>query len=429
MKHTFAPIAALLLAVALLLTGNGLLGTLIPVRGQLEAFSTASIALLGSTYFLGFAAGCISAAYLVRRVGHIRTFTAMASVVAAISLAHGLIASPLPWWAMRAVTGFCFAVLYIVIESWLNERATNETRGTILSAYLVINLTVITVGQMMVTLADPADLTLFAVASMLVSVAVVPVALSAAAAPQPIQSVRVRIPKLLRTAPVAFAACLGVGLSNGAFWSLAPVFVQGSGFGVAAVALFMSATVLGGAVAQWPIGFLSDHMDRGRLILGMAVAAALLGAVVILSSSWSLAWVLAAAAAWGALAFPLYAVAVAQANDYAPPSEFVETSSGMLLTYAAGAILGPMMATAFMHAFTATGLYAFTASVHALLVAFAFWRLRRQRPPIEEEHVPFSEALQASQTVSATFDAEIQEAHVHAEADTREPDASPVNGD
>lgn len=416
MKRTFAPIAALLLAAALLLTGNGLLGTLIPVRGQLEAFSTVSIALLGSTYFLGFAAGCISAAHLVRRVGHIRTFTAMASVVAAVSLAHGLIAMPLPWWTMRAVTGFCFAVLYIVIESWLNERATNETRGSILSAYLVINLTVITVGQMMMTLSDPADLTLFALVSILVSAAVVPVALSAAAAPQPIQAVRVRIPKLLRTSPVAFATCLGVGLANGAFWTLAPLFVQGAGFGVAAVAMFMSATVLGGAAAQWPIGRLSDHMDRGRLIAGMSALAAVLGAVVILSTNWSLDWVLAASVAWGALAFPLYAVAVAQANDYAKPSEFVETSSGLLLTYGAGAILGPMMATAFMHAFTESGLYVFTASVHGVLVAFTLWQLKRQRLPIEEDHVLFSDALQASQTLSSTFDAEIQEELVHAEA-------------
>ncbi len=417
MRHTFTPIAALLLAVALLLMGNGLLGTLIPVRGELEDFSTISIGLLGSTYFLGFAAGCISASYLVRRVGHIRTFTAMASIVAAVSLAHGLIASPVPWWGMRAVTGFCFAVLYIVIESWLNERATNETRGTILSAYLVINLTVITLGQMMMTLSDPAGLTLFALASMLVSAAVVPVALSAAAAPTPIKSVQVRIPKLVRTSPIAFAACLGVGLANGAFWTLAPLFVRGSGFDVTAVALFMSATVLGGAAAQYPLGRLSDIVDRGRVIVGMSALSVLLSALVILSTNWSLNWVLAATAAWGALAFPIYAVAVAQANDYARPEEFVETSSGLLLTYAAGAIVGPMVATAFMDAFTANGLYGFIASVHIVLVAFALWQLKRQRPLAEEQHVLFTDALQASQTVSSTFDAEIQETLVDAEAE------------
>lgn len=411
MRHTFAPIAALLLAVALLLTGNGLLGTLIPVRGQLEAFSTFSIGLLGSSYFLGFAAGCLYSPYLVHRVGHIRTFTAMASIVSAVSLAHGLVALPLPWSAMRVMTGFCFAVLYIVIESWLNERSTNQTRGRILSAYLIINLTVITVGQMMVTLSDPAGLTLFALTSMLVSVAVVPVALSGAAAPQPIETVRVRISRLLDTSPIAFTGCLGVGLANGAFWTLAPVFVQRSGFDVTAVALFMSATVLGGAAGQWPAGFLSDKMNRGRLIVIMAAFSSALGIAVIAGGAVSLQWLLAAAAAWGAFSFPLYALAVAQANDHAQPAQFVEISGSLLLTYAAGAVLGPIVATGFMNVLRPGGLYAFTAFIHLLVVAFAYWQLRREKP-VSKEHIPFSEALQAAQTVSPTFDVQIQETHM-----------------
>jgi len=412
MRTTFGPIAALLLAVALLLTGNGLLGTLIPIRGQLEAFSTFSIGLLGSTYFLGFAAGCFYGARLVRRVGHIRTFTAMASIVAAVSLVHGLLPLPGPWWVMRVVTGFCFAVLYIVIESWLNERATNETRGTVLSAYLFINLTVITVGQMMTTLSDPATLTLFALASIMVSAAVVPVALSAAAAPQPIEAVRVRIRRLYHTSPIAFAGCLAVGFANGAFWTLAPLFVQRAGFGVTAVALFMSATVLGGAAGQWPTGALSDRMDRGRLVVLMASLSALLGLGLIASTTAPLPLLLGAAALWGAVAFPLYAVAVAQANDHAESTEFVEMSSGLLLTYAAGAVIGPIIATGAMDLLEPGGLYAFTATVHALLVLFGYWQLSREVPVPAAEHTPFTEALQAAQTISQTFDAQTQETHV-----------------
>lgn len=412
MRHTFAPISALLLAVALLLTGNGLLGTLIPVRGHLESFSTFSIGLLGSTYFLGFAAGCILGPYLVRRVGHIRTFTAMASIVSAAALGHGLIALPLPWWGLRVVTGFSFAVLYIVIESWLNERSTNENRGTVLSAYLFINLTVITVGQMMLTLSDPADLTLFALASILVSAAVVPVALSAAAAPQPIETVRVRIRKIYHTSPLAFAGCLGIGLANGAFWTLAPVFVQRSGFDTTAVALFMSATVLGGAAGQWPTGLLSDRMDRSRLIIIMSGLSALLGIALIASTGLPLPWVLGAAAAWGAFSFPLYAVTVAQANDQAQVSEFVEISSGLLLIYAAGAVVGPLVATSFMDVLDPGGLYAFTAAIHVLVVVFAYWQWGRTKPVPAEEQTPYTEALQAAQTVSPTFDTVIQETHV-----------------
>ncbi|MFZ0486117.1 MAG: MFS transporter [Arenicellales bacterium] len=423
MRHTLASIAALLSAVALLLMGNGLLGTLIPVRAQIETFSTFSIGLLGSTYFLGFAAGCIYGPYLVHRVGHIRTFTAMASIVSAFSLGQGLIAMPLPWLAMRLVTGFCFAVLYIVIESWLNERSTNETRGRVLSAYLFINLTVVTLGQFMITLSDPAGLTLFALASILVSVAVVPVALSGAAAPQPIETVRIRISKLFHTSPIAFTGCFGVGLANGAFWTLAPVFVQRSGFGITAVAMFMSATVLGGAAGQWPVGRLSDRMDRGLLIVIMAALSAALGVAVILSGAVSLMWLLVAAAAWGAFSFPLYAVTVAQANDHARPTEFVETSGGLLLTYAAGAVLGPMMATGSMSILQPEGLYAFTALVHFLVAAIAYGQLRTEKAVPEEEHIPFTVALQAAQTISPTFDAQIQETNVQEQRAAPDVDA------
>lgn len=423
MRHTFAPIAALLLAVALLLMGNGLLGTLIPVRAQIEAFSTFSIGLLGSTYFLGFAAGCVYGPYLVHRVGHIRTFTAMASIVSAVSLGQGLLTQALPWSAMRLVTGFCFAVLYIVIESWLNERSTNETRGMVLSSYLFITLTVVTLGQFMITLSDPGGLTLFALTSILVSAAVVPVALSGAAAPQPIETVRVRISKLFRTSPIAFTGCLGVGLANGAFWTLAPVFVQRSGFGVTAVAMFMSATVLGGAAGQWPVGRLSDRMNRGLLIVIIAALSGALGVALVVSSGISLNWLLATAAIWGAFSFPLYAVTVAQANDRARPTEFVETSGGLLLTYAAGAVLGPLAATVFMNVLRPGGLYIFTALVHFLVMALAYLQLKAEKPVPEEEHIPFAEALQSAQTVSPTFDVQIQETHVQVRDTPPDPGA------
>jgi MFS family permease len=409
MTKTLAPVAALLLAVALLLTGNGLLGTLIPVRAQMEDFSIFSIGLLGSAYFIGFGAGCFYGPHLLRRVGHIRTFTAMASIVSAVVLGHGMIALPFPWWLMRGITGFCFAVLYVVIESWLNETSTNKTRGTVLSAYLVINLTVITVGQMMITLDDPATLGLFALASILVSVAVVPVALTESAAPRQIETVQLRIGKLFRTSPVAFVGCVGVGLANGAFWTLAPLFVQRSGYDINAVALVMSSTVLGGAIGQYPIGRLSDRMDRSELLGWVAFAAAVLSVAVILAGGLSLGVLLVAAAAWGALSFPLYAVAVAQANDHAEPTEYVEVSSGMLLAYAAGAVVGPLVATVFMKLIAAGGLYVFAAVVQLSLAMFTYRQLKRGKPlPETEHHLSMAEALQTAHTVSTVFDANMQ---------------------
>jgi len=208
MIATLAPVSALLLSVVFLLMGNGLQGTLLPVRAQLELFSTTDIGILGSFYFLGFAASCYFGPLVVRRAGHIRTFAAMVSLASTATLVHVLVLEPVFWWPVRAITGFCFAVLYMVIESWLNEKSTNETRGTVFSIYTVINLFVLTVGQMMLTLADPKAFPLFAVASILVSIAALPVALTKSPAPAPIASVQIRIRYLFKSLPVGFSARL-----------------------------------------------------------------------------------------------------------------------------------------------------------------------------------------------------------------------------
>ena len=207
MTSVVAPIAALLLSVAFLLMGNGLQGTLLPLRANLEAFGALDIGVLGSAYFLGFAIGCLYGPHVVRRAGHIRTFTAMVAIASCIVLAHALVVSPVVWWLMRAATGYCFAVLFMVIESWLNEKATNENRGFVFSVYTIINLTVLTLGQLMLVLDDPGDFPLFSLASILVSIAAVPVALTTAPAPAPIAAVKIRIGHLFRLSPVGFVGC------------------------------------------------------------------------------------------------------------------------------------------------------------------------------------------------------------------------------
>jgi len=427
MIKAIAPVAALLLSVAFLLMGNGLQGTLIAVRADIESFSTTSIGLLGSSYFVGFGLGCFLGAYLIRRVGHIRTFTAMAAMASAVPLAHGLWLQPMPWWIMRALTGFCFAVLYVVIESWINERTTRETRGTVLSIYLIITLTVMTLGQMMLTFEDPAGFALFALTSILVSISAIPVALTAAPAPAPVHTVKVRLPYLYRISPVAFVGCLGIGLANGTFWTLGPVFAQRSGMDLTSIALFMSASILGGALGQWPFGRLSDRIDRRWVLVGASMIAALCGlsiwlAGVILHSHNQ--WILfALAGLWGASAFPLYAICIAHANDHAAPEEFVEVSSGMLLVFAAGSIVGPLIASAAMDSMGAASLYAFTAVVHILLAIYTIWRVKHRAAPPLEGHVLFADALAAAQTVSESFDAEIQREQIlHASS---EPEPSP----
>jgi MFS family permease len=395
-----APVAALLLSVSLLLTGSGLQGTLLPVRARIEAFSTIDIGVMGSTYFLGFTAGCVLGAYVIRRVGHIRAFTAMVSIAASVALVHALILKPAVWWPLRAVTGFCFAALYMVIESWLNERSTNENRGTIFSIYSIISLTVVSIGQLMIMLHDPAAFPLYCMVAILISLAAVPVALTAARAPAPIDTVRIRLKWLYKNSPVGFAGCLVVGLANGSFWSLGPVFAQQTGTGVSGVALFMSITVIAGALGQAPLGFASDRMDRRKVIVFTCTAASVAGiGLAILSPLW-VRGVFVFAFLFGAFGFPLYALCVAHTNDHIPPDAYTESASGLLLIYGVGAIIGPMLASAVMHMVGKEGLFGFLALTHAAMAAFAVYRIWRRAPAPEEDRTVFAEAILTAQTVS-----------------------------
>ena len=400
MTHVIAPIAALLLSTALLLMGNGLQGTLLPVRASIEAFSAIDIGIMGSAYFVGFAAGCYYGTRLVSRVGHIRTFTAMVAIASSAVLAHAVIVSPLLWWIMRALTGLCFAILYLVIESWLNEKASNENRGLVFSIYTIINLTVVTVGQMMLTLDEPTEFPLFALASILLSLAAVPVAMTTASAPRPVDTVSIRFRHLYRLSPVGMVGCLAVGMANGAFWGLAPVYAQSADDSVANVAIFMSITVIAGAVGQWPLGRLSDRMDRRRVILATCFGAALAAAgLVLLVPTWPQLGFLFAFL-FGMFAFPLYSLSVAHTNDHVAPADYVEAASGLLMVYAVGAVAGPLLASFAMSGLGIVGLFAFTASVHVAAAAFTVYRIRARSAPPLQEHIAFADALRVAQTVS-----------------------------
>ncbi len=394
-----APVSALLFSVSLLLMGNGLQGTLLPVRANMEAFTPVELGLLGTAYFLGFTFGCMHGPLLVRRSGHIRAYLAMTSLASVVALLHALYVDPVAWWALRAVTGYCFAILYIVIESWLNARSDNRTRGTVFSIYTAINLTVITAGQMMLGLADPETFSLFAFAAILVSLAALPIAFTGSASPEQPEFVRPRIGKLFRISPVAAAGCFAVGLANGAFWALGPVFAHNEGFNITEIAVFMSAVVLGGALAQWPLGSLSDRIDRRIVMIAAAVLAMLAAAVLVALPSADKMLIVVAGSVFGAGAFPLYALAVAHANDSADAAQSVEVSSGLLLLYGMGAAVGPLLASIGRELLNAPSLFLFTAAVHLLLVGYVVWRMSQHKRPDADQRVNFAEAAIVAQTV------------------------------
>lgn len=403
MLRTLAPVAALLLSVAFLLMGSGLQNTLTPVRAGIESFSPLSIGGLGAGYYFGFVLGCLAGPWMVQRAGHIRTFAAMVSTASAVALAHPLLIDVAAWVALRVITGFCLACLFMIIESWLNETATNETRGMIFSVYLVVNLSVVTIGQLMLMLDDPADFALFTLASILLSLAVVPLSMTRSVQPNPPTVVRLRLMHLYRLSPVGVVGAFAVGVGNGAFWMVGPVVGATLGSGSDSAAIFMAVGAIAGAVGQWPLGLASDRMDRRRVIVFAAICGALVGFALFLFAEIPETLRLAMVFGYGLFAIPLYALAAAHMNDMIEHDGFVEAASGLLLIFSIGSVLGPMLASAAIGALGPLALFAFTATIHVLLAIFTLYRMRRSEPAIEADRGAFSEAAMLAQTI-ATVD-------------------------
>jgi len=408
MIRALASVAALLLGVAILLTGQGLQGVLLPVRATLESFSTVAIGVIGATYFLGFTAGCWMGPDLIRRAGHVRVFAAMTALASAAPLLHGLWINLWSWGLLRVISGFCFAVLYVVIESWLNERATNENRGQIFSAYILINMTVLAVGQQILLLDDPEKLDLFALASVLVSLAAVPVLMSRAASPHAGEdSPGVDFLALYAISPAGMLGSLTSGLTNGAFWALAAVFAAAQSGDVSLSAWFMTAVVLGGAAGQFPLGWLSDRIDRRYVLASISVAAGVVGLLVqLIMPGLGKLPLLVAGFTWGALAFPVYSISAAHANDRATPETYIMMSSGLLLMYGLGAVIGPIAASAFMAWLSERALFLFAALAHLSLATYVVLRSLRRDPVKPSEHTDFSDALASVVTASTIYEEE-----------------------
>ena len=399
MTTTLRQLTALLLSTAILMTGNGLINTLLPVRAEMEAFSTLEIGLLGTVYFAGFILGCLNVPLLVRRVGHIRTFATLSSVAAATALAHVFLIDPIAWGVLRFVGGFGFAGLYVTIESWLNDRAGSTNRGAIMSIYTFISLSVLMAGQFLLIAHDPAGFESFAIVAVLIALALVPVSLTKAPEPPRPAAIGLDIVGLWRLSPVGFAGCLGVGLVNGSFWSLGPVFASRSGLDIDHLVYFIAGATLAGAVMQWPLGRLSDRIDRRFVIVVSALCAAASGVLFSVWDEPSNILLIGLSAAFGGFAMPLYAVSVAHANDHAEDTRFVATAGGLLLVYGFGASLGPLIASALMGYYGSGGLFMFTTFVHAALALFATVRLALRPRPKQDDRTGFVAVPRTSPTL------------------------------
>jgi MFS family permease len=388
LRPVLRSLTSLFSAVAILFVGSGLLGVLIPIRAQIEGFPTIAIGALGTAYYVGFVAGCMYGPRMIHRVGHVRTFAALAAIAASGALAHAMLEHIVVWIALRGLLGFCFAGLYMVIESWLNGGADNHIRGRLLSIYMVVNMAGLAAGKMLLAISEPSSFLLFGVATICISLALVPVSLTRSIVPSPPEHVTLRLDLLYRTAPIGVVGCLAVGMTNGAFWSLGPVFADARFISISGVALFMSVVVVGAMAGQWPLGWLSDRIDRRYVIALGCLAAAVAAVALARMGATSPSILLIASFTFGVAALPIYSICVAHANDYGATEDFVEISSGLLLLFGVGAIVGPFAASLVMSLVGPSGVFLFTAPVHVALAGFAVWRtMQRARPPAEERTV------------------------------------------
>ncbi|MCB1487591.1 MAG: MFS transporter [Bauldia sp.] len=381
MTSTLVPIAALLLGSAFLLMAGGLHGLLLPVTGTTEGFTTIELGLIGTGWSVGFMAGCLLMPAVVRRVGHVRAYGSVASVAAVAILLNILIVSPIAWITLRALSGFCFAGASMIVESWLNERATTENRGTIFSIYQMVVFGGSTIGQLLMVITPPSDFFFFAIGAILYCFAILPTALSTAQHPKPLKTARLDIRALYANSPVAAVGCFMIGLVNGGFGTLGAVYARRIGLPVAEVALLMAGAVLGGALVQYPLGRLSDRMDRRRVLVAVAACAILVAMVLVVFQPRSSTLVIGLLILFGATIYPMYGIAVAHANDFAAPDDFVKIAGGLLLLLGFGSMIGPILAAQAMDLFIPEGLFAFAAAVHFLLLLYTVYRMSRRSAP------------------------------------------------
>ncbi|WP_226579312.1 MFS transporter [Acuticoccus sediminis] len=394
-RSALAPVAALLLGTALLYLGYGLQATLIPLRADFEGFSRVAIGLLSSTYYAGFVAGCVFAPYLILRAGHIRAFAAMVSLVSAAALSFPLVTDEISWMLFRFGTGFCISGLLVIIESWLNEKATNATRGTVMSTYIVITYATISIGQLGVAVQPISSFTLFALCSIMLSIAAVPVALTKASQPAPIPVVKFNPGMLWSTAPAAFVGSFLSGVMAGSFNGLGSIFAIDSGFRTDEAAIFVSASVMGGAIGQYPLGRISDFVDRRLVLLGAASATATIAFLLAFADFLPDVMILCFGFVVGLTMLPVYSVAAAHAYDWTPSEDIVATSAALLVVFGVGSIVGPLIASTMMAIIGPGGLFLTIAVSAVSLAIFVSARITMRSRPKEEMRSDFDYASTA----------------------------------
>jgi len=391
MLRHLAALFALLGGMIFLMLGGGLQGILIPVRGQIEGFSSFQLGWIGTGWAVGFTIGCIAVPHLVRRAGHVRTFSTLTALLSVSVLMNAMFVEANMWIALRALSGFCFSGCYMVAESWLNGKVSNEQRGSLFSIYAITTMVAMAGGQYLLVIAEPTRDTLFMVGAILYALAVVPTAISKAQSPAPLTSVKLDIPELIRNSPAAAVGAFLSGVISSAWTIFGPVFGQQVGMSSTLIATLLAAALLGSILFQYPLGKLSDMIDRRYVmviagIIGIAAGSMMTG--LSQTNSFNGLFFLAVIL-YGGVIFSIYSLAVAHANDYAASTDFVKISSGLLLVYGFGTMIGPLFTAQLMDMVGPSGVFTTTTIAHAIFAAYSLYRTFRRSQVVQEERTDF----------------------------------------
>ncbi len=397
---------ALLLGMLLLMLGNGLQGTLLGVRGSTEGFSTTWMSIIMSAYFVGFLGGSRITPDLIRRVGHVRVFAALASFISAVLILYAAAPDPIVWTVMRVVIGFCFSGVYVVAESWLNDTATNETRGQTMSLYLIVQMMGIVTAQGLLNVADPSGYNLFIISSVLVSVSFAPILLSVSPAPAFHTTKPMSLRELFTVSPLGLVGTFLLGAIFAALFGMSSVFGSQIGLTVREISIFVASIYLGGMLLQYPIGWFSDRMDRRLLITGLT----LFGAIITIAGlvvDGGFGWLLFLAFVIGGVSNPLYSLYIAYTNDFLEIEDMAAASGGLIFASGIGAISGPLILGWMMANWGPYSYFAYIGIVLAVMTAYGTYRMTQRAAPAVEDTSSYAPVAPSSSPVAVEVAQEI----------------------
>jgi MFS family permease len=375
--------------MGVLMLGAGLQSTLLGLRATLEGFPTVVTGLIMSCYYVGYVAGTTIAPNLLRDLGHVRVFAALAAIASVAILVQGCFIDPFAWATMRLLSGLCFAGIYVVAESWLNDRASRANRGRLFALYMVVLYVGLGAAQFLLVLADPRSQTPFMLVAVLISFAMVPIVVSAQQVPEHAVPRKVSLRDLYGNSPLGVVAVAVSGLTSAIIFSMGPVYARLRGLDTHGIAAFMAVSILAAVVTQYPVGRLSDRMDRRTVIFGVCSLAMLVAGTIVALPAMPQAAFLTLAALFSGFALTLYSLSVSHVNDKLEPAQMVAASSALLLLNGASAAIGPVLAGSLMTAYGPRAYFATLAALTGVLAVYDLWRKARRRPVPPSQKGPF----------------------------------------